>query len=281
MTAEVLWRVMAFWAVLVGLCVGSFLNVVIERLPEDRSLWPRSACTTCGTPIAAWQNVPIVSFVALRGRCATCKTPIPRTVPLVELLGGLLAWLAWARCVPTLADLDAAHMIAWVHLLAFLAILFAGAMTDIKHRILPDPLTIYAVPVAIFGVVVLDGLGYQGFPHVSWREAVVGAGVGGAFLGLFAGGIELIFKTEGLGWGDVKLMVLIGAVLGAVPGGFFVLLFGSMLGSIVGIAHIVVTRRRTYLPMGPFLALVAAIYALFGDALAPAIFPGIAAFAAR
>jgi leader peptidase (prepilin peptidase)/N-methyltransferase len=272
---EMLWRVEAFWAVLVGLCVGSFLNVVIDRLPEDKSLWPRSACATCGAPITAAQNIPIVSYFALRRRCASCATPIPAVFPLVEALGGLLGWLAWARCIPDAAQLDAAHGIAWAHLLAFLALLLAGSLIDVRHRILPDQLTIYAVPVGILGAALLDVLGYHGFPHVSWREAVVGAGAGGAFLGAMAVASEFVLRKEGLGWGDVKLMMMIGAFLGAAPGGFFALLFGSLLGSIVGIVQLVITRRRSYMPMGPFLAIAAAVYALYGDSLAPLIFPGL------
>lgn len=275
MTPELLWRVEAGWAAIVGLCIGSFLNVVVARMPEDRPLWPRSACPTCGFAIPAHHNLPIVSYLALRGRCASCKTPIPPTYPAVELLGGLLGWLAWARCVPDAAAIDLGHAFAWAHLLAFLAILAAGALIDVRHQILPDQLTIYAVPVGILGAIALDVLGYHGFPHVGWRQAVLGAGVGGAFLGAVSVAAEFVLRREGLGWGDVKLMMLIGAFLGAVPGGFIVLLFGSLLGSVAGIAHLAVTRRRSYMPMGPFLAIAAASYALYGDVVGPIVFPGL------
>lgn len=275
MTVDVLWRVEAGWAAVVGLCIGSFLNVVIARMPEDRPLSPRSACPTCGAGIPAVHNLPLISYVALRGRCASCAAPIPPTYPAVELLGGLLGWLAWVRCVPNAAAIDLAHAFAWAHLLAFLAILAAGALIDVRHQILPDPLTIYAVPMGILGAVVLDWMGYHGFPHVGWRQAVLGAGLGGLFLGGISVAAEAIFRREALGWGDVKLMMLIGAFLGALPGAFITLLLGSLLGSVIGLAHLVVTRRRAYIPMGPFLAIAATAYALYGDVVGPLVFPGL------
>src|SRR5690606_22880289 len=103
----------AGWATAVGLAVGSFLHVAITRLPEDRSLWPRSRCGRCGAPVRPWDLVPVLSWVVLRGRCRDCGAPISPAHPLIELLGGLLAWLAFARFVPDAAALDLPHLLAW------------------------------------------------------------------------------------------------------------------------------------------------------------------------
>ncbi|MCA9568671.1 MAG: prepilin peptidase, partial [Myxococcales bacterium] len=116
-----------------GLVIGSFWNVCIARWPEDRSVVaPRSACPACGTPIAARDNVPVLSWLVLGGRCRACGTPIAPTYPLVELLGGLLAFLAWRRFVPTPADLDVAHVAAALVYFVFVSALVVGAFIDIR-----------------------------------------------------------------------------------------------------------------------------------------------------
>lgn len=276
MTALGLWRVEAVFAVAVGLAVGSFLNVVISRLPADRSLWPRSACPRCGRAISAAENVPLLSFVGLRGRCRGCAAPIPLSYPVVEALGGVLGYLAWVRAVPV-GMIDAPHVWVWAGLLTFLGSLVAGALIDLRHRILPDELTIYAVPAALLWVAGAHALGAGAFPVPTLTQAVLGAATFGVGLTAVALGSAWILGREGLGMGDVKWMALIAAFLGGFPGGFVVLLLASLLGSVVGLLQLLITRRRGYLPLGPFLALAAGAWALYGDVFLPALFPALSA----
>lgn len=274
MTLTGLWWVLAGFMVAIGLCIGSFLNVLIGRLPEDRSLLPGSACESCGVAIPIWRNVPVVSFLLQRGRCASCAAPIPASIPVVEALGGALGFLAWARCVPV-GPVDLLHAAAAFVLLGFLAILVAASEIDLRHRILPDELTIYAAPVLLLLVTAFDLGGLHLFPFPTWRSAVLGAGIAGAGMSAIGVVTGYVLGRESLGWGDVKMTVMLAAFLGLIPGAFVVLLFASLLGSAVGLGHLVVTRRRAYLPLGPCLAWSAAAYALFGDVVLPYVFPNI------
>ncbi len=274
MTITGLWWVLAGFAVAIGLCIGSFLNVVIARLPEDRSLLPGSACDSCGAQIPIWRNIPVLSYLLLRGRCASCAAPIPASIPVVEALGGALGFLAWARCVPV-GPVDLLHAAAAFALLGFLAMLVAASEIDLRHRILPDELTIYATPVLLLIVAVFDVGGLHMFPFPTWRSAVVGAGVAGVGMGAIGVISSLLLGREALGWGDVKMTVMLAAFLGLIPGAFVVLMLGSMIGSVIGLGHLLVTRRRAYLPLGPCLAWSAALYTLFGDTVFPYVFPNI------
>ncbi|MEQ1507546.1 MAG: prepilin peptidase, partial [Myxococcota bacterium] len=163
------------FAVVYGLVIGSFLAVCIQRLPEDRSLRVPSACERCGAKLGWTENIPLVSYLALRGRCRHCGSRIPPLHPLVEALGGLLGWLVYRRVIADPADLDAAHAAAWVVRFGFLALLVVAAYVDVRHRIIPDQTSIYAVPFGIAAAVVLGWLGYDGFGTVTWQLAVLGA----------------------------------------------------------------------------------------------------------
>lgn len=274
MTVTGLWWVLAGFAVAIGLCVGSFLNVLVARLPEDRSLLPGSACDSCGVAIPIWRNVPVLSYLLQRGRCASCAATIPASTPVMEALGGALGFLAWARCVPV-GPVDLLHAAAAFAMLGFLATLVAASEIDLRHRILPDELTIYAVPVFLLVVTGLDLGGLHEFPFPTWKSAVVGAGVAGLGMGSIGVVTGWMLGREALGWGDVKMTMMLASFLGLVPGAFVVLLLASLVGSVIGLGHLLITRRRAYLPLGPFLAWSAAVYALFGDALVPLVFPNV------
>jgi leader peptidase (prepilin peptidase) / N-methyltransferase len=274
MTITGLWWVLAGFAVAIGLCIGSFLNVVIARLPEDRSLLPGSACDTCGVAIPFWRNVPVVSFVLQRGKCASCGADIPASTPVIEALGGAVGYLAWARCVP-MGPIDLPHVAAAFALMALLSLLIAASEIDLRHRILPDELTIYAVPVALLVVTALDLGGVHVFPFPTWRSAVLGAGLPASGIAAIGLVMTRVLRQEALGWGDVKLMALLGACLGFIPGAVVVLMAASLIGSIAGLAQLLITGRRGYLPLGPCLAWSAAAYALYGDVLLPKVFPNI------
>jgi leader peptidase (prepilin peptidase)/N-methyltransferase len=179
--------------VVAGLLVGSFLNVVIARVPERRSLWsPRSACPGCGSPIAWYDNIPILSFLVLRGRCRACASSIPWRYPIVEgLTACLFAAAAW-RFGPTLDAVVAA---------ALLAVLVAVTAIDLERQIIPDVITL---PGILAGV-----LANLATSRVPWLESLIGIVVGG---GVFL--VIILASGGGMGAGDMKLGAMLGAFLG-------------------------------------------------------------------
>jgi leader peptidase (prepilin peptidase)/N-methyltransferase len=242
-------------AALLGLLFGSFLNVCIYRIPRDLSVVaPRSFCPECGEPIAWYDNVPVLSWALLRGVCRHCQNRIGLRYPLVELMtAALLAWVA-ARYGCTTATLK------WV---VFEALLVALFWIDLEERLLPDELTLGGAVVglclAVFVMVpgLLGELLLSG-PHPVWRS-LLNAVLGGTLLAFplwFIGAAyRRLRKREGLGFGDVKLVLLIGVYLGFEKG-VIALMIGAVAGSVLGIIYIVLTRKNasTYeLPLGSFL----------------------------
>lgn len=229
-----------------GLCFGSFLNVVIHRLPRAMSLaWPPSSCPACGHAIRPYDNIPLVSWVVLRGRCRDCAAPISPRYPAVELGAGLLL-LGLAMFLGPRAALVPAGVFA----LSLLAI----ALIDLDHRIIPDELSIGGL---------LIGLCTRGFTIEGVLAGLVGALVGAGSLYLVALGYRKATGVEGLGGGDVKLAGMIGAFLGW-PGVFLTIFSAALAGSIVGGVLIASGKghRRSELPFGTFLA-PAAVFAAF------------------
>jgi len=225
---------------IVGTIVGSFLNVVIYRLPRGESLVrPRSRCPNCGTPISAWDNIPIVSFLLLRGRCRACRAPIAWQYPLVELTAGVLVLAAWLRDG---SWLDVAGSV--ILLLSLLAVFFI----DLVHHIVPNAITYPGIMVGLLLAAAqgrfLDGL-----------LAAVGAG---AFFLLVA-----IVSRGGMGGGDVKLAAMMGAFLGW-PSIAVAMLIAFTSGATVGVLLIASGRRtrKDPIPFGPALA-VGGVLALF------------------
>lgn len=278
MTLERFTDLVGLFAFAFALCIGSFLNVCIARIPEDRSVvWPPSACPACGHRIRARDNVPLLSWLLLRGRCRDCQTPISPLYPAIELLTGLVGWLLFRRVVSGPADLDLPHLAAWIFFLLFAAMLIAQTYIDIRHYIVPDEFSIYAVPFGVGGAALLHALGYGGAP--TWQGAVVGALAGGGTLGLVSLAYWLVRREEGVGLGDVKLLAMIGSFLGALPALPVVVMVGSMAGAAVGLTALLLRRKglRSALPFGPFLALGALVYLLHGDDILRLLFPGLRA----
>jgi leader peptidase (prepilin peptidase) / N-methyltransferase len=244
-------------AFLVGLALGSFLNVVIARLPRDEAVWAgRSRCPHCRVPLPWHDNLPLLSYLVLRGRCRACGGPISLRYPVVELLGGLLALALWRRFPGTSLLLVYG---------VFSALLVTLAAIDLEHRLLPDALTLPGLALGLILALFL--------PHLTFLEAFGGALLGGAlFLGV-AWAYEKCTGKRGMGGGDVKLMALIGAFLGikALP---FVILVSALLGTLVGLVVALGRGRwqggqwRTLaIPYGPFLAAAALLYLFWGDRL--------------
>jgi leader peptidase (prepilin peptidase) / N-methyltransferase len=234
-----------------GLLVGSFLNVCIHRLPLRESvLWGRSHCPSCGRQIRAWENVPILSWLLLRGQCAGCKAPIAIKYPLVELATALVfamsAWLFGPTPLLVIRLIFSSAMI----------VLF---MIDLEHRILPNVITLPGIVL---------GLGFSLVEAPGPRDALIGAI--GCSLALWGTGevVSRVLGKDALGFGDVKMVAMIGAFLGWQLT-LVALFLASMLGSVIGIAIVMLTRDRDYqIPLGSFLAIGAIAAGAFGDLLA-------------
>ncbi len=235
-----------------GLVVGSFLNVVAHRLPRDESVaFPGSRCPACGAPIAAYDNVPVVSWLVLRGRCRSCRAPISVRYPALELSNAVL-WLAVFRVAPSWCDfLTGAFLVS-----AGLALL----SIDAEFQILPDAITLPGIAVGLalsFGSVRRTPV-----------SALLGAALGAGGLFLLAFLYEKIAGQEGMGLGDVKMLGMVGALLG--PIGVLVTVFAASLsGSVVGIGLMLARGAdgKMRLPFGVFLALGAIGAWFFADPL--------------
>lgn len=266
--------------VLLGLCVGSFLNVCIARMPEDRSVVsPGSHCPACGSAIRPWDNIPLLSWLILRARCRDCGIKISALYPAIELLTGLVFWLVFRRVVPDAMALDAGHLVAAGLLCAFSAMLIGLTFIDLRHYIIPDEFSIYAAPLGIFGFWGVAALGVDPVVGATgWQDAVVGAFIGGGVLAAIMGAYWLVRREEGMGMGDVKLVAMMGAFLGAAPAVPFILVLASMIGAVVGVGLVLFGGKglKTAVPFGPFLALAAMIYVLHGPELVVRHLPGFA-----
>ena len=233
---------------LFGLIIGSFLNVCIVRIPYEESVVsPASRCTHCQGPIAWYDNIPVLSYVALRGTCRHCDGRISLRYPLVEVLTAVIAVLLFRLGLP-----PREFALYSVYAAGLIVITFI----DIDHKIIPDVITIPSIMIAPGIALIVE--------HITMMDALIGALAGGGVLWIIARGYELIRKQEGMGLGDVKMLAMIGAFQGweAVP---FSLLVGSMIGTVVGIGTIIARRGKLdmEIPFGPFLAAGALLY-LFG-----------------
>jgi leader peptidase (prepilin peptidase)/N-methyltransferase len=264
---------LAATAAVFGLCVGSFLNVVIHRLPrmmeaqwraecaaiEGREapeaapfnlVTPASRCPSCGTAIRAWQNIPLVSWLALRGRCAACRAPISARSPAVELAAGVVAaLLAWRYGFSAALPLAAAY--AW----ALLALTFI----DFDTQLLPDDITL---PLLWLGLIA-NAFGV----FTDLRSAVLGAAGGYLILWTVYWAFKLLAKKEGMGYGDFKLLAAIGAWAGwqALP---VAILVAAGLGAVIGSIALWLSRKGadTRIPFGPYLALGGIVALVWGHA---------------
>ena len=266
----------AFFAVLFGLVFGSFANVLIARLPQDASLWTPSHCPRCGHRVRWYDLVPVLSWVWLRGRCRDCGTKISPTYPLVELLGGLLGYLLYVRFIDDIGDLVLPNVLAFVVFGAFLVALVVAFFVDLRHQIIPEQTSTWLIPVGVLGTVALWVTGLDGFPAVSWEQSVLGALVGGAGLAAIAIAYRMLTGTDGMGFGDAKLLAMIGSFLGALPGMWIVMIFASFIGVAIHLVVILIRRRSGYVPFGPAMIVSTLIYFFYGDAVVPLILPDLA-----
>ena len=235
-----------------GLVIGSFLNVCIHRLPASQSIvHPRSRCPQCGHLIRIYDNIPVLSYLMLRGRCRDCGARISLRYPVVELLSGAFAAMAVARF-----GLGWQALLMYALIAAFLVITFI----DLDHRIIPDVITLPGIPI---GLAASFGPGM-----ISPLESLVGILAGGGSLFLVAWGYQLVTQREGMGGGDIKLLAMIGAFIGW-KGVLLTIFIASLTGTLAGMA--LIFRRRgdmkLAVPFGPFLAVGAIAYLFMGPEL--------------
>jgi leader peptidase (prepilin peptidase)/N-methyltransferase len=250
------------FVVLFGLAWGSFLNVVIYRLPLGLNLaHPPSACPACGTPIKPWDNIPVLSYVVLRGKCRKCGKGISIRYVLVEMLTPALLVVLHRQYGLT------PHFFAAA---LFTSALIALAFIDFDHKILPDKITF---PIAGLG------FAYSFFrPDLTPLQALLGAAAGGGVLLLLYGGYYLVRKKEGLGLGDVTMMVMAGVFLGWGKA-LLTIILASFAGALVGLAVMAARKKdlQFALPFGSFLAPAAFVALVWGDRLIAAylrLYPG-------
>ncbi len=242
--------VVMLYVFIFGAAVGSFLNVVIYRLPRERSLVrPRSACPACGAVIRWYDNIPLLSWLALRGRCRGCRAPISIRYPFVEAAAGALAVLALQRWGASVTMVEVV-VFAWISL--------ALGLIDLDFQILPDVLTI---PSLLLGLTASYLGGYTW-----WLDSLLGALVGAVLPTAVIVLYRLLRGIEGMGWGDVKYLAAIGSVVG-LQGCVGVLVVAATVGAAVGVGLILAGRGsgKTALPFGTFLAL-AVIFWLYAPA---------------
>lgn len=259
---------------ILGLLIGSFLNVVIYRLPimiqqqwekevaESRNeaiehssafnlIKPDSTCPHCGHRIRAWENIPVISYIALGGRCSACKTPISSRYPTIELVTALISGLVALRFGVSLE---------MVGLVIFFWALIALTMIDIDHQLLPDSLTLSLLWLGL--LLNLNSL------FISLDTAVIGAVAGYLSLWSVYWAFKLLTGKEGMGYGDFKLFAAFGAWFGwmALP---LIILLSSLVGAVVGIAMIVILGRDRQIPIpfGPYLCGAALVYVFWGEAI--------------
>ncbi len=244
--------ILYFVIFLAGAAIGSFLNVCIYRIPQELSIvTPRSFCPVCKSPIRAYDNIPIISYLVLGGRCRNCRTRIAWRYPLVEALTGGIALTLYYKF---------GFSPLFVSLFVFSAALIVIIFIDLDHQIIPDLISLPGIGIGF----VLSFIGYL----IPIKESIIGILLGGGSLFIVAAVYQTLMKREGMGGGDVKLLAMIGAWLGwkAV---LFTLFFASFSGSLIGGAIMLAKKEggKYAIPFGPFLAFSALAYIFFGEKL--------------
>jgi leader peptidase (prepilin peptidase)/N-methyltransferase len=234
---------------ILGTVVGSFLNVCIYRIPSGNSIaLPGSHCPACEHPIAFYDNIPIISYLILRGKCRSCNERISPIYPAVELLTAVMAVLLFLRY-----GLSADYLFSFLFTCALIVITFI----DLKHQIIPDVITLPGIPLFALAAIF--------FMDVTFTESLIGILAGGGFLYLIALGYQLLTKREGMGGGDIKLLALMGGFLGW-QSLWFIVMAASLIGAAAGIAVMISKGKDTKyaIPFGPFLSIGAVAYIFWG-----------------
>jgi leader peptidase (prepilin peptidase)/N-methyltransferase len=242
---------------LAGAAIGSFLNVCISRIPEGVSIvHPRSRCPWCGSPIRPYDNIPVLSFLLLGGKCRDCGKRISCRYPLVEILTAFFAFMVFRRF-----GLTPVFPVVFL----FVCVLVVISFIDLDHQIIPHVLTLTGIPVFAILAILVKGL--------APGEVFFGIMAGAGSLYFVAVYYEALTGREGMGGGDVNLLAMLGAFFG-VKSILFILLASSLLGAVVGIAVILLNGKdmKYAIPFGPFLCAAGVVYLFFGDYFRPMFF---------
>ena len=237
-------------SIIFGALVGSFLNVCIFRLPKEESIiWPGSHCPHCKNAIRFYDNIPLISYFLLRGRCRYCKGSISLQYPLVEGITALSSLFLIIKFGPSLS---------YLFYFAFVAALIVITVIDLYHQIIPDVISLPGIGVGLLASLLI--------PEITFSNSLIGILLGGGSLFIVATFYQWLFKREGMGGGDIKLLAMIGAFLGwkAV---LLTILLSSLIGSVTGILMMVVKEKdfKYAIPFGPFLSLGAVISLFYGE----------------
>ena len=242
-----MWHIVS---IIFGALVGSFLNVCIFRLPKEESIiWPGSHCPQCNKPIKFYDNIPLISYLLLQGKCRYCKKTISLQYPLVEGITALSSLCLFIKFGPSLS---------YLFFFAFVAALIVITVIDLYYQIIPDVISLPGIGVGIIASLIL--------PQIAFFNSLIGVLLGGGSLFIVGTLYQWIFKREGMGGGDVKLLAMIGAFLGwkAV---ILTILLSSLIGSITGIIIMVLKGKdfKYAIPFGPFLSLGAVMSLFYGE----------------
>jgi leader peptidase (prepilin peptidase) / N-methyltransferase len=233
----------------VGAAVGSFLNVLIFRIPEGQSIvLPSSHCPKCGHAIRVYDNIPIISYLILRGKCRDCHENISMQYPIVEAITALMSLLLFLKF-----GLSFKYLSSFIFTCALITITFI----DLRHQIIPDGISLPGIPAFFFLAVF--------FMNLTVWESLLGILIGGGCLFMIAFLYEIITKREGMGGGDIKLLAMLGAFLGW-KSLFFILFVSSLLGAVVGVSAMIIKGQdmKYAVPFGPFLSIAAVAYLFVG-----------------
>lgn len=237
------------FAFIFGAVVGSFLNVCIYRLPKEESVvFPPSHCPDCGYRIRWYDNVPIVSYLVLKGKCRSCSAPISPQYPIVEAINALLTLFLFMRF-----GLSRAFLVLFLFCSAMVVVTFI----DLEHQIIPDAISLPGI---------VAGFVFSFFiPQLGWKTSLIGMLAGGGSLYLVAFLYHLFTGKEGMGGGDIKLLAMMGAFFGwkSIP---FIIFVSSLAGSIIGVTVMLIQKKdaKLAIPFGPFLVFGAILYIFYG-----------------
>jgi len=243
----------AVFIFIIGACIGSFLNVCIYRIPENNSIiTPGSFCPACKKGIPFYCNIPVLSYLFLKGRCKFCHKPISIRYPIIEILAGMFAVVLFYKFG------IGQVMVYWF---IFTSVLITISFIDIDHQIIPDV-------ISLPGILVFASSFYF-LPEMTLKNTLLGIVAGGGSLYAVAFLYYLLKKQEGMGGGDIKLLAMIGAAIG-IKGVFFTIFAGSLLGTFFGLLIMIYTKiadSKLKIPFGPFLSMGAILYIFFGEQL--------------
>ncbi|MCJ7782979.1 MAG: prepilin peptidase [Desulfobacterales bacterium] len=244
-----MWHIVS---IIFGALVGSFLNVCIFRLPKEESIvWPGSHCPHCNTPIKFYDNIPLISYILLKGRCRHCHRPISFQYPLIEGITALVSLILFMKFGPSLS---------YLFYFYYVAALIVITVIDLYHQIIPDVISLPGIGVGLLASLII--------PQINFLDSLIGILLGGGSLFLVATVYQWLFKREGMGGGDVKLLAMIGAFLGWKTV-ILTILLSSLIGSITGVIMMVLKGKdfKYAIPFGPFLSLGAVISLFYGENL--------------